>query len=43
LSQAFGQHWRATVNATLIRGDLTDFLGQYRQNSHLMLVIRYSF
>ena len=42
-SQAFGQHWRATVNATLIRGDISDFLGQYRLNSHAALILRYSF
>jgi hypothetical protein len=42
-SQAFGQHWRATATATLIRGEPTDFLGQYRRNSYAMLVIRYSF
>jgi hypothetical protein len=42
-SQAFGQHWRATLNLTLIRGKMGDFLGQYRQNSHAFLVLRYSF
>jgi hypothetical protein len=42
-SQAFGDHWRATAAYTLIRGDVTDFLGQYRRNSHAMLVVRYSF
>lgn len=42
-SQAFGQHWRATASATLIRGESADFLGQYRRNSHVGLVIRYSF
>lgn len=42
-SQAIGQHWRATANVTLIRGDVVDFLGQYRRNSHAILVIRYSF
>src|SRR5215510_5631914 len=42
-SQAFGQHWRATLNLTLIRGEPTDFLGQYRLNSHALLVVRYSF
>ena len=33
------------VNAafTLIRGDESDFLGQYRRNSHAMLALRYSF
>ncbi len=42
-SQAIGQHWRATAAFTLIRGDPTDFLGQYRLNSHALLAIRYSF
>jgi hypothetical protein len=42
-SQAFGQHWRATTNFSLIRGEPSDFLGQYRRNSHAMLVLRYSF
>jgi len=42
-SQAFGAHWRATAAFTLIRGDQSDFLGQYRRNSHAMLALRYSF
>jgi hypothetical protein len=42
-SQAFGQHWRATASFTLIRGDASDFLGQYRRNSHAILALRYSF
>ena len=42
-SHAWGQHWRATLNMTLIRGDMADFLGQYRRNSHALLIVRYSF
>ena len=42
-SQADGQHWRATIAATLIRGNGDDFLGQYRRNSHVALALRYSF
>jgi hypothetical protein len=42
-SQLFGQHWRATGGIAWIRGDMTDFLGQYRQNSYGSLAIRYSF
>jgi hypothetical protein len=42
-SQAFGRHWRATTGFALIRGDPTDFLGQYRRNSHFVLKLRYSF
>jgi len=42
-SQTVGQHWRATLNLTLIRGEVSDFLGQYRRNSHAMFIVRYSF
>ena len=42
-SQAFRQHWRATLGFTWIRGDPADFLGQYRRNSHALLALRYSF
>jgi hypothetical protein len=42
-SQAFGQHWRATGGFALVRGDMNDFLGQYRRNSHGILTLRYSF
>jgi hypothetical protein len=42
-SHAFRQHWRATAAFTLIRGDASDFLGQYRRNSHFSLILRYSF
>jgi hypothetical protein len=42
-SQAFGQHWRATGGLAWIRGDMADFLGQYRRNSYGLLAIRYSF
>ena len=42
-SQAFGNHWRATAGATLIRGAADDFLGQYDRNSHISVVLRYSF
>ena len=31
-SQTFGQHWRATASLAWIRGDMTDFLGEYRRN-----------
>ncbi len=36
-------HRRATAAFTLIRGDQSNFLGQYRRNSHAMLAFRYSF
>lgn len=42
-SQSFGQHWRASVSAGLIRGHQDDFLGQYRRNSYALLRFRYSF
>ena len=34
---------KSTAAFTLIRGSESDFLGQYRCNSHAMLAIRYSF
>ncbi len=42
-SQAFGQHWRATAGYSWIRGDETDFLGQFHRNSFALLALRYSF
>jgi hypothetical protein len=42
-SQAFGEHWRATPGIAWIRGDMTDFLGQYHRNSYASLAVRYSF
>jgi len=42
-SQAFGQHWRLTSGFTAIRGKPSDFLGQYRRNSHATVTARYSF
>ena len=42
-SQAFGEHWRVTPGVAWIRGDMTDFLGQYHRNSYASLAVRYSF
>jgi hypothetical protein len=42
-SQAAGQHLRMTAALTWIRGEPTDFFGQYNQNSHARLAVRYSF
>ena len=42
-SQMFGQHWRATAGIAWLRGDMTDFLGEYHRNSYGSLSIRYSF
>ncbi|MCS7041826.1 MAG: hypothetical protein NZR01_03455 [Bryobacteraceae bacterium] len=42
-TQAVGAHWRVTAAANVLRGAARDFLGQYRRNSNLMIVLRYSF
>lgn len=42
-TQAVGAHWRLLAGYVLIRGDLLDFLGQYRRNSHLLVTVRYSY
>jgi hypothetical protein len=42
-SHATGQHWRTTAGVAWIRGDMSDFLGQYNRNSYGSLAIRYSF
>jgi hypothetical protein len=42
-TQAIGNHWRATASFNLLRGQPTDFFGQYRRNSHFLLTLRYSF
>ena len=42
-TQASGQHWRTTAGGAWIRGNMTDFLGQYQRNSYLSLKVRYSF
>jgi len=42
-SQAYRDHWRATVTGVIIGGSEDDFLGQYRRNSHVMGSVRYSF
>ena len=42
-TQALGQHWRVTAGFALIRGEGTDFLGQYHRNSHGIVSLRYSF
>jgi hypothetical protein len=41
-SQAFQQHWRATVGVALIRGSASDFLGQYSRNCYVSMGLRYS-
>lgn len=42
-SQAYGQHWRATAGYAWIRGEMSNFIGQYHRNSYASLAIRYSF
>ena len=42
-SQGMGEHWRLTLTGVGIGGDLDDFLGQYRRNSHGAIALRYSF
>ena len=42
-SQALGDLWRITLEPVLIMGEEDDFLGQYDQNSHLIVALRLSF
>lgn len=42
-SHALGAHLRVTAGVRVIRGDPSDFLGQYRRNSSATLAWRYSF
>jgi len=42
-SQAFGLQWRLTGGFSLLEGKPTDFLGQYRRNSHATIAVKYSF
>ena len=42
-TQSAGAHWRVLAGYVLIRGEVQDFLGQYRRNSHLLLTVRYSY
>jgi hypothetical protein len=42
-SESWGPNWGGTVGFTLLRGEPTDFLGQYRRNSFFNLSLRYSF
>ena len=42
-SQARGAHWRAILTGVLLAGDSEDFIGQYRDNSSVRVLLRYSF
>ena len=42
-SKAVAAHWRWTVGGVVIGGRSSDFIGQYRRNSHVLATLRYSF
>ena len=42
-SQSMKQHWRVTLRAAGLGGEVEDFLGQYRRNSHASITIRFSY
>jgi hypothetical protein len=42
-SRMAGRHWRWTAGFVLIRGEPDDFIGQFRENSHAVFTLRYSF
>jgi hypothetical protein len=42
-SQSFREHWRTTVGFAWLRGEVSDFLGQYHRNSFVKMELRYSF
>ena len=42
-SQTNRSHWRTTITAVALAGAPDDFIGQYRDNSHVRLTVRYSF
>ena len=42
-TQTLNEHWKAVAAFNWIRGTASDFLGQYRLNSHALLGLRYSF
>jgi hypothetical protein len=42
-STALGQHWRMTVSGVGIHGRRSDFIGQFSDNSHVMVALRVSF
>lgn len=42
-SQSVGGHWRVTARTNLIGGNASDFLGQYRRNSNVEAILRFSF
>lgn len=42
-SEAIGQHWRVTFAGVGLRGNESDFLGQYRHNSNVSVALRFSY
>lgn len=42
-TQSLGDHWRFTLGGALLAGRDSDFLGQYKRNSHFAAALRYSF
>ena len=42
-SQGMGRHWRLTVTGVALGGEDTNFLGQYRRNSHGEVALRFSY
>ena len=42
-TQSLRKNWRVITGLTVVRGKETDFLGQYRRNSHAHLAFRYTF
>jgi hypothetical protein len=42
-TQQVGRHWRATLRGHLLRGAPDDFIGQYRLNSSLQALLRFSY
>ena len=42
-SQAVGGHWRFTFDGVALGGEDSDFLGQYRRNSHVSVALRFSY
>src|SRR5262249_39324685 len=42
-SDAVSWHWRVTFTGVAIRGEDTDFIGQYHRNSNVSMTLRVSF
>lgn len=42
-SRSAGNHWRMTLRATVLRGEPSDYLGQYARNSYGATQVRFSY